>query len=302
MTLHQLEMFAAIIETEGFTKAADKLHVAQPSLSQQIRNLEDELGEQLLFRMRNKKMHLTEAGEVLKKHAEHILRQVQILRMEISALSKDPVGIIRIGIGGHQLTSMVAPALRSFHETFSKMRIDIVNGTTPQIVDLLKNNTLDVGVGTFPFEADDLRSEALFSEELVVVVDESSRFGRRDFISAAEIGELSLILFDKTTGTRRCLDDFFQREKITPRVVLELTSGEALQQMVKAGFGATIVPISVARGAPKGLRMLRIRGKPLVRKVGVVTTGYPRMPQVVNKLLNLITGSLRDQLIPLRQA
>jgi LysR family cyn operon transcriptional activator len=302
MTLHQLEMFVAILETGSFTKAAARLYSAQPSLSQQIRNLEEELGEKLMFRMRNKKMQLTEAGEVLKKHADHILRQVQILRMEVSALSRDPAGVIRIGIGGHLLTSMLAPALRSFHETFPRIRIDIVNGTTPHIMDLLRNNTLDVGVGTLSVGTDDLRGEVLFEEELVVVVHEASRFRKRDFVNAAEIRGLSLVLFDKTTGTRRCLDDFFEREKITPNVVLELSTAEALQQMVKAGFGATIVPISSAREGPKGLRVLRIRGKPLVRKVGVVSTGYPRMPQVINTLLHLITESFPDRQIPASQA
>jgi DNA-binding transcriptional LysR family regulator len=145
----------------------------------------------------------------------------------------------------------------------------------------------------------------LFSEELVVVTDKSSRFGKRNFITAPEIGELSLVLFDKTTGTRRCLDDFFQREKITPHVVLELSSGEALLEMVKAGFGATITPISAANGRPKGLHVLRIKGNAPVREVGVVATCYPRMPQVINKLLHLIAKSFHDRhcdsSTPLRQ-
>jgi DNA-binding transcriptional LysR family regulator len=290
-----MEIFAAIVETGSFSRAAVKLYVAQPSLSQQMRILEEELGEKVLFRMRNKKMYVTEAGKVFEKHAQHILRQVQILHMEISALSNDPTGNIRIGIGGHRLTSMLTPALLTFHKTFRNIRIDIVNGTTPQIVELLKNNILDVGVGTFPAHAGNLPTEVLFQEELVVAVREASCLRKRIWITAAEIGQLDLVLFDKTTGTRECLDDFFRHEKITPRIVLELSSGEALQQMVKAGFGATIIPESSVLEKAEGLQVLRIRGKPLVRVVGLVTTSFPRNPKVINELLHLITKLFHER-------
>src|SRR5690242_13255043 len=166
MTLRQLEMFVAIVEAGSFSRAAAKLYVAQPSLSQQIRSLEEEVREQLLVRMRNRKMHLTEVGKIVKQHAESILRQAEILKMEISALTVEPTGEIHIGVGGHQLTSMLAPALRSFHSSFSKMRVDIVNATTPQIVELLTSNALDIGIVTFPLKSKDLRTEVLFSEEL----------------------------------------------------------------------------------------------------------------------------------------
>ena len=107
MTLRQLEMFVAIVETHGFSKAAEKLRVAQPSVSRQIRQLEEELGERLFVRLRNHKVQLTEAGEVSRKYAEKILRQEQILRMKISAMTKEPRGDIHIGICGHHLTSLL---------------------------------------------------------------------------------------------------------------------------------------------------------------------------------------------------
>lgn len=288
MTLRQLEMFVAIVEAESFSKAAAKLYVAQPSLSQQIRMLEEELGERLIFRMRNQKMHLTEAGQILKKHSDHVLRQVQILRMEIGALSSEPSGDIRIGIGGHQLTSMLVPAFRTFHTTFPKVRIDIVNGTTLQIVESLKNNGLDVGVVTFPIHADGLYTQVLFSEELEVLIPQSSPLARRKFINPAEIAKLPLVLYDKTTSTRSRIDDFFLQKQVTPHIVLELSSVEAMQQMVEAGMGAAIIPASAAAGArQRRLHSLRITGKPLTREVGVATTCFPRLPKVINELLRL---------------
>jgi DNA-binding transcriptional LysR family regulator len=290
VTLRQLEIFVTIVETGSFTRAAEKLHVAQPSISQQIQQLEDELGERLMFRMRNRKMFLTEAGKVVKKHADHILRQSDFLRMEVASLTQDPAGELYIGIGGHQLTSMVAPVLSSFHNKFPRVRVDITNATTPQIADLLKNNRLDLGIVTLPISDKDLRTQVLFSEEMVVVVRKSDTLAQKRQIGAAEIGRLTLVLYDQNTRTRARLDEFFRREGISPTVALELSSVEAMEMMVEAGFGATIIPASAVKALPyrDTLRSLRIRGKPLTRDVGIAMTSFSRLPKLIDELLRLI--------------
>lgn len=296
MTLRQLEIFVAIVESGSFTKAASKLYVAQPSISQQIRLLEEELGERLLFRMRNRRMFLTEAGKVVKKYADHILRQAEILRIEVSSLTKEPTGEVYIGIAGHQLTSMVAPALSAFHAKFPRVRVDIKNATSPQIVDLLKNNGLDLGIVTFPVNDRELRTEVLFSEEMVVVVKNSDLLASRRSIPPPEIGRLPLVLYDQNTAMRAKLDDFFRRERISPKVVLELSSVEAMEIMVEAGFGATIIPGSAVSGVAfrNTLHPLRIRGKPLTREVGVVQGHLSRLPKVVGELLRFIQDRFRE--------
>lgn len=296
VTLRQLEIFVTIVETGGFTKAAGKLYVAQPSISQQIQQLEDELGQRLLFRLRNRKMFLTEAGRVVKKHADQILRQSEILRMEVVSLTKDPTGAVYIGIGGHQLTSMVAPALSEFHRKFPRIRVDIKNATSPQIVDLLKSNSLDLGIVTLPVGDKELRTQSLFSEEMVVAVRKSDPLAKRREIGSAEIGKLPLVLYDHTTSTRAQLDDFFQNEHISPEIVLELSSVEAMEIMVDGGFGATIIPASAVSESPYGeaLHALRIRGKPLSREVGVAMTLFSRLPKLVDEMLRLMRERFRE--------
>jgi DNA-binding transcriptional LysR family regulator len=208
--------------------------------------------------------------------------------MEMSGLAKNPSGNIRVGIGGYQLTGLLAAAFLRYHKTFPNIRIDIVNETTPRILEQLKNNLLDVGVGTLLANVADLPTEILFEEELVVIVQKKSAFRKRLLITPAEVGQLGLVLYDKSTGTREYLDEFFRREKITPRIVVELSSAEAMLQLVKAGFGATIIPKSAAHETYECLRALRIKGKPLARQTCVVTTSFPRMPQVINTLVQLI--------------
>ncbi len=290
MTLRQLEIFVSIVETGSFTRAAEKLRVAQPSISQQIQQLENELGEQLLFRMRNRKMFVTEAGKVVKKHADHILRQSQILRMEVASITQEPTGEVYIGIGGHQLTSMVAPALSQFHKKFPKIRVDIENATSPKIIDLLKSNNLDLGIVTLPIGDKELRTQVLFSEEMVVVVRKGSPLGNKRHILSADIGKLPLVLYDRNTRTRARVDEFFREAGIAPEVVLELSSVEAMEMMVEAGFGATIIPLSAVRALPyrDTLHPLRIRGRPLMREVGVAMSEFSRLPRVIDELLRFI--------------
>lgn len=290
MTLRQLELFVTIVETGSFTRAAEKLHVAQPSISVQIQQLEDELGDRLIFRMRNRKLFLTEAGKVVKRHADHILRQSDILRMAVASLTQDPVGTVYIGIGGHQLTSMAAPALSSFHRKFPKVRVNITNATTPQIIDLLKSNGLDLGIVTLPIHEKDLRTQVLFSEEMVVVVRKSDTLAQKGQIGAAEIARLPLVLYNQNTRMRARLDEFFRREGILPTVVLELSSVETMEMMVEAGFGATIIPASAVNALPyrDTLQPLRIRGKPLTRDVGIAMTSFPRLPKLIDALFRLI--------------
>jgi len=290
VTLRQLEIFVTIVDTGSFTKAAEKLHVAQPSISQQVRMLEEELGERLLFRMRNRKMYLTEAGKVVKKHADSVLRQTEILRMEVSGLTREPTGEIHIGIGGHQLTSMIAPTLREFHKKFPKIRVDIANATSPRILELLKSNRLDLGIVTLPISEKELQTEVLFVEEMVVVVRKYDPLAAKRFVSPSEIAKIPLVLYDKTTSSRGLLDEFFRKENIEPNIVLELSSVEAMETMVEAGFGASIIPASAAKVAPyrDKLHSLRIRDRPLTREVGVATSQFSRLPRVAEEIVRLL--------------
>ena len=290
MTLRQLEIFVTIVETGSFTRAAEKLRVAQPSISQQIRQMEEELGEQLLFRMRNRKMFVTEAGKVVKRHADIILRQSEVLKMEVASITQEPTGEVSIGIGGHQLTLMMAPALSRFHKKFPKIRMDIENATTPIIMDLLKSNRLDLGIVTLPVSDKELKTQVLFSEEMVVVVKKNSPLAGKRQITAADIGKLPLVLYDRATRTRALVDEFFRDAGVTPEVVLELSSVEAMEMMVEAGFGAAIIPYSAVRALPyrDTLHPLRIRGRPLIREVGVAMSEFSRIPRVVDELLQFI--------------
>ncbi len=296
MTVRQLEIFNAIIKTGRFRRAAEQLYLAQPSVSQQIQSLELELGERLFVRNKNQDLQLTEAGKILQDHAESILRQCERARMEIGSLSQEPVGTIRIGVGGHQLTSMLPPALIAFHAKFPKLCVDVVNSTTPQLIEMLGSNRLDLAIVNLPIQAPNLRTRTLFTEEMVVAVRRTDPLARKPSITPAELAKLPLVLYDQSTSTRKRLNQFFEDASLSPKIIFELNSVEAMKHMVAAGLGASIIPNSSLSSAWERhpLRGIRITGAPLMRELGAALPSLSRMPRVVEEVLQLIEKHFRD--------
>jgi DNA-binding transcriptional LysR family regulator len=277
------------------------LYLTQPSVSQQIKSLEEELGETLFVRSRARELQLTEAGRILREHADSVLRQCEMAIMEIGSLNRDPSGRVRIGVGGHQLTSMLPPALSALHARFPKVCFDIVNSTTPQLIEMVTSNRLDLAIVNLPIDAPGLRIKVLFTEEMVVAVRRSDPLARKKSISPAEIGRLSLVLYNHTTSTRKRLDRFFHEANLSPKTMFELSSVEAMKRMVEAGLGATIVPWS-ALAAPwerHELCGLRIQGSPLKRQVGTALPALSRMPRVIDEIVKLIEENLARVARPL---
>jgi DNA-binding transcriptional LysR family regulator len=296
MTLRQLEIFCAISETGGFHAAAQKLYLSQPSISQQMHSLEEELGQQLFLRSRRRRVQITEAGRLFREHSERILRICQMARAEIAALASEPTGQLRIGMARHHLSDMLPPVLATFHRQFPKMRVALVSGTSAQLLNYLRTDRLDLGLVSFPIETKDLDSEMLLTEELVLVVPKDSALGSKRSVEADVIGSLPLIIYDQNTNTRRQLDRYFREAGITPRIAFEVSGVETMKKMVMAGLGASILPASVVvdDARRRKLHYLSLEGRPLLRSVGFVTPLHQQFPRVVDSLRNLIRERITE--------
>ena len=291
VTLRQLEVFRAITGSLSFSRAAMELHVAQPSVSQQIRQLEEELGARVFFRLRNHKIHLTDAGKIVQESAERILREVETLGMTVSTMGGEPSGKIHIGVGGgHQLTARLLPSLRQLRDEFPRVQVAILNGTTAHILERLKSNVVDIGIVTLPISGRGLQTEPLFAEEMLVVVRNDHPLAVKRVIAPAELRRLRLVLYDGTECIRPHLDEFFKMQGFQPEIAIESSSADAMQMMVAAGVGATILPATEILGSAyqESLHPLRIKGRPLTREIGVVIPESPRYPGIVDEMLRFM--------------
>jgi DNA-binding transcriptional LysR family regulator len=266
--LHQLEYFVAVAEDRHFTRAAERLHVAQPSVSAQIRQLERTLGSPLFHRARGR-VTLTDAGELLLPLARRALADVTELVDGISELDGLRRGHVAIGATPSLSTTLLPAALGRFHHRYPGVSLAVTEQGSPRLVDGLESGELDVALAILPLHQPLLVSATLAVEELVVVTSTDHRLASRRWIEIADLRQVPLVMFRdgydlKTVTLRACREAGFE-----PVIALEGGEMEGVLALVAEGLGAAIVPSIVASARPD-LHRLRIRTPSLRREIGLV--------------------------------
>ena len=261
MNLRDLRYLVAAADTEHFGRAAERCHVSQPTLSGQIRKLEDTLGI-ALFERSHRSVALTEAGREVTDHARDILERVR--RMEELALSRRDalVGPLRIGIIPTLCAYLLPHLLPALNARSPTLRPILSEEITAVLIKRLHDHEIDVAVVATRERADDLVETALFDEPLWLAMPESHALAGRDAVDAAALADPGLPVLTLAEG--HCLADRV-RELCSigsgelPDADLRATSLETLLHLVAAGRGVTLVPaLAVA-----DLRLSGVRCRPL---------------------------------------
>ncbi|MNJ48266.1 HTH-type transcriptional regulator CynR [compost metagenome] len=235
-----LEYFLAVSEELHFTKAAENLGISQPTLSHQIRLLEQELGTPLFHRS-GKKIHLTQAGLVLLEHARRVFHELDQARLVIGELSGMRRGRLRIGCSGNHL---LINSIISFHRQFPGIELSVVELATEETRDKLLSNKLDLGVVFLPLKDEQLISLPLYEEELVVIVARDHHFATYDNIELSQLAQSPLVLFPPKFLARQMIDAACAEIGIRLNPLIELSTMESQCQMVANHVGVTVVPKS----------------------------------------------------------
>jgi LysR family hydrogen peroxide-inducible transcriptional activator len=248
MELHQLNYFCAVVKTGSFTKAAEQEGVSQPTLSQQVRRLEQSLGAEL-FTRQGRAVRLTHAGHSLYPFAQVILQQSRQAAAQVRQLSTDIRGPLRIGVIPTILPYLIAPNLPRFLALYPDIDIHLTEDITERLVDRLQSTDLDLIVISLPLHHRDIVCSALLRDPLVLVTPKNHRL-------AAPLNESHLNLF----GERLLLlkdghcfrDDMLtackhSRSEMSP--VFESDHFGTIFPLVASGAGVTIAPQMAARYA-----------------------------------------------------
>ena len=247
MLLRHIRYFLTVAEHKNFTRAAEALHVSQPTLSQQIRQLEDTLRTQLLDRS-GRTVQLTDAGEAWMRYAKLALQDLDAGVRAIHDVGELSRGNLRLAVTPTFTAYLVGPIVDGFHQMHPGIRIDIRELTQDQMEAQLADDKLDIGVAFGPASSADIESQPLFEETLSLVVGRSHpRASRRNALTASDFGKEPLILLNDTFATRRFIDDHCARRHIRPFVVIEANSTSAIVEIVRRGQLATILPDHIAR-------------------------------------------------------
>jgi DNA-binding transcriptional LysR family regulator len=295
MDVRQLEMFRAVAEEGGFTRAAQRLRVSQSAVSRQVKLLEDELGAMLLHRT-GKGVTVTGQGELLLKAANRIHRDLRDVAWQISETQKLQRGMLSLG-GGMTVCMYVLPRLlKKFRSLYKDVELRVTSGTSEAILRLVRNNQVDLGLLTLPIVASDLEVHPVLQEEMVVVAAPRHPLARERAVEPRSLGRYPLILFERGSNTRKMLDEFFLEQEIPVDVAMETENVEIIKAMVASGLGISVIPYAaIARDMrTRRFAWTRIRGHRLYREAGWVYLRSDHVPRAIPEMLRVF-GLIKDQ-------
>jgi len=258
--LHQLAYFVAVAEARHFTRAADTVHVAQPSLSKQIHVLERELGAELFSRARGN-VTLTAAGETLLPLARRILADVENARVQVQELVGLARGRLRLGATPSLSTVLLPDALRLFRDTYPGVEVVVEESGSRDLVRLLAQGELDLALIILPLHTRDpaLTTTPILREPLVVAVSADDPLVRTASIRLRDLQRYPIVMFREGYDLREATLAACRRARIDLRFAVEGGEMDAVLRFVEAGLGVAVVPSMVLPGRPS------LRGVPFVR-------------------------------------
>jgi len=269
MELHQLRYFCAVARTGNFTRAAEEQHVAQPSLSQQIRKLEDELGAKLFDRF-PRFAKLTEFGRAFLPKASAILQQVGEARTEIQEMSQAEVGTVSIGAIPTIAPYFLGPVLGRFARRHPGFAVHITEEITPILLDYLRHGRVDLILLALPVRGDDITFEELFREPIYAALPHGHRLAsRRTIRHLAELRDDPFLLLSEGHCFRENVLSACRRSRVRPNVVFESGQFSTILSMVATGIGVSVVPAMAIEDRPR-CRFVPIADERAVRIVGLV--------------------------------
>ncbi|KFF07195.1 LysR substrate-binding domain-containing protein [Flavobacterium reichenbachii] len=271
MEIYQLQYFIKTAEILHFTKAAELCFVTQSGLSQQIKKLEEELGMPLFKRI-GKKVQLTEAGSVFLIHAKKVVENVENGKQAIEDLNEMIGGELRIGVT-YIFGLLILPVVNAFAKRYQNLKIVVEYGTTEALEQKLMNNELDLVLVITSHEIDlPVQKVPLFTSQMVMAVSKSHSLAVLDKIAFKKIEEIPLVLPGKGSNSREFVEELFARNKMKPKISIELNSIHALLQMVHDSDFATIVAEKALKGWDD-LKAIQITGVPTKRDSFMLTIG-----------------------------
>lgn len=297
MELRLLRTFKAVAEAGSFTQAASRIHLTQAAVSVHMRQLEEEVGAPLFLRV-NKKLYLTEAGRALLGHAETILLAHDEAKADLAAIGGPSRGRLHLGVASTAITAHPLPEILSeIKRKFALLDLSVVGGTSEMIVEQILAGSIDVGLISLPVEATDVLTETLRSDRLVAATSPQHKLARSRLITAEELSSEPLILGEKGGNTRRLIDLFFEKNKLEPKIVMELQRTEAIIKMVELGFGVTILPrgsvhTHLARGT---LRAAPVSDLDVKWEFGVAYLKSDYLTPVLESFLKLCRAYIRGE-------
>ena len=276
MELYQLEYFLEAARQRNFTRAAARLHLAQAALSEQIRNLESELGTQLFHRGRRETV-LTAAGETLRQHAEALIERAASARQAV----QDVVGLRggRLTIGAiPSVSACVLPAaIAAFRKKHPLVELALFEGTSEAVAQWVESGRVEFGIVQLPTTSGSFDEHLLLTEPFVALVPKAHPAAKQRNLSLAKLSDEPFVFYKgraRDTALTACRAAGFE-----PRIACESSELETIRSLVAAGLGIAILPQLATRHPTTNCIAVRLRGDPVERQVAILSrSGHAASP------------------------
>jgi DNA-binding transcriptional LysR family regulator len=263
-----MRYFEAVARHSHVTRAAAELHIAQPALSKQISQLEQELGLALFDRV-GRNVRLTEAGEALLPHVRAVLAQVEAAHAEIDERLGLQRGRVSIGTSPTVGTQLLPPALLAFNQRYPGIELCLYETDRQTLLELLETGAVDVTVLTMPVQGAALMVVPLLSEDLVIITHHRHRYAPYATVHLAALRDEAWVLSASNYELRELTLSLCAEAGFTPRVVLDGSEIDTLVRMVATGLGIALVP-RMAVSENGDLVVLHLEEQNVQRSLGLV--------------------------------
>lgn len=270
LTLRQLEIFGEAARHASLTRAAENLHLSQPAVSMQIKQLEEAVGTPLFDRI-GKGLRLTEAGRVLQRYSREITTKVDEIAQVMNEIKGLKRGTLSIAVAT-TVSQYAIQAVAGFHERYPGISVSLDVTNRKSLLAQLEGNEADIVLMGFPPRKRQLEAIPFMDNPLVVIAAPDHRLASRKAINLSEISNETFLLREPGSGTRQAIERFLRGKGVTLSTTLFMSSNEAIKYGVEAGLGLAIVSRHTIALELKTGRLceLPVRGFPLVRQWFIV--------------------------------
>jgi LysR family transcriptional regulator, cyn operon transcriptional activator len=270
LDIRHLRYFLAVAEAGNFSRAADRLGISQPSVSQQMRDLEAALRVPL-FQRRGKRILLTPRGLIFQEHARAVLHQLENLLQELNSKPGELRGALHLGVIPVLNVPLVPLLLGSFTADHPAISITVEEISSTEIETALEEGRMDVGLGFLTRHSPNLRYERLCTDEFALIVAQNHPWANRRVVHFSELHQQRLLQLPDTFVMRRMTDEICRKHQVRPHVIAEINAIETLLRSLGPLQAAALMPKIALRGRESlKLRAIRLQGKSLGVDIGLL--------------------------------
>lgn len=267
----QLRAYVALAQQGSYTRAAKELHLTQSAVSHAMRQLQDQLECQLLYKV-GKTVRLTERGKAFLQHAENLLHGMEQAVQELKSEGLEDRGRLQIGCSTASSQFILPPVLREFKDCFPRFEISILPGDTPHLVEQLQHHRLDLAVCLMPPETGAIAAHKLFDDELYFLVSPRHPWADSGRMRKDMLRETQFILYSRRSVTFELIESWLLNQGVRLGSFIEMGNYEAIKELIKLGLGVGVMAPWVAREELESGALVAVPIRPRLKRTWAVLT------------------------------